>query len=282
MQIIIDDEAKRLAEKIGSRLLYLIHPGSLVERQIYLEEKYSIRVSYNSYDSQWKSLVSQLGLEEAIKLAINEFLGRTTSDSLKKLKEALYRPLTEEERNKYGLWIFTDYKTGIINDLGKLVLRCLGVTETVTVTPVKKIEQKSVKPTIEKENVSLHSRIQDMLVELGKRLGYRAVKEYYHSPSGFRWDVAWFKPPTVIPVKIFEVQIGGDIDKALLRLKHAYDLFKGCDLFLVALNIEDLRLTVQSRVSGAFHEIEDKLTLLDIHDIETLFRKYHIYKKLLS
>ena len=61
---------------------------------------------------------------------------------------------------------------------------------------------------------SMHILIQDRLVEIGERIGFKAVKEY--DIGGFRLDVAWLEDDDV--AYAFEVVISGSLIEALYRL----------------------------------------------------------------
>ncbi len=98
-----------------------------------------------------------------------------------------------------------------------------------------------------------HEDIVRILMELGKKLGYEVRKEYFDPKKLYRYDVVWFKSPLVVPRKVFEVQVGGDVDKALVRLKHALDVWNRPDLFLVVTDprdIERVKRQVEIRLKG--------------------------------
>ncbi len=86
----------------------------------------------------------------------------------------------------------------------------------------------------------LHEQLKELLTRLGRELDYE-VKVEFEDPMGlYRYDVVWFRRPAVLPSKIFEIQVGGDVDRALARLKHALDVWGGApDLFLVVAKEED-------------------------------------------
>ena len=77
--------------------------------------------------------------------------------------------------------------------------------------------------------VSVHERIKDELVRLGKIQGLIAESEY--GMDGEKLDVTWRRVERDSPTYVFEVQIGGDIYHALAKLKHAYDLWNS-NIFL--------------------------------------------------
>jgi len=78
---------------------------------------------------------------------------------------------------------------------------------------------------------------------------------------------------------VFEVHVGGDIQHALGKLKHAYDLWNS-HIFLVASGSEGAE--VSQLLSGMFHEIRARLKFLPIDKVEELYRRKRAYKDLES
>jgi hypothetical protein len=68
---------------------------------------------------------------------------------------------------------------------------------------------------------SLHARIVDSLLEIGRLQNYLCQKEY---PMGkARLDAVWRRVQRSVPNFVFEVQVGGNMYQALAKLKHAYE-----------------------------------------------------------
>jgi hypothetical protein len=114
---------------------------------------------------------------------------------------------------------------------------------------------------------SLHTKIRDMLIEIGEMENKVPLKQY--PMDDHLLDVVWKRIETGNPACVFEIQVGGDIYHALVKLKHAFDLWNS-DLFLV-LTEKDLPMAKQL-VGGAFHEIKDRIRLTLTADIERLHR----------
>lgn len=112
---------------------------------------------------------------------------------------------------------------------------------------------------------NLHEEIKQKLKEIGEIEGFLSEKEY--SIPGYQFDVVWRSANVVggVPKYVFEVQVGGDIKHALTNLKHAFDLWGFPKLFLIAQqnNVQK----ASQLMSGAFHEIKDKLKLVPIEKI---------------
>ncbi len=113
---------------------------------------------------------------------------------------------------------------------------------------------------------NLHDKIKDMLYEIGKIERYISEKEYPLDSE--RLDVAWRRVERGVPSRAFEVQIGGDIYHALAKLKHAFDLWNS-ELFII-IRDED-KGKVQELLSGTFHEIGDKISIIPIEKVEKLY-----------
>jgi len=123
--------------------------------------------------------------------------------------------------------------------------------------------------TLKKEKIkpqSLHNKIRDMIYEIGRMNNKYPEREY--SIDG-KIDVIWKRIEDGNPTHVFEVQIGGDIYHALVKLKHAFD--KGSEnIFLVA-EEKDFSKAKQL-LSGAFHEIRDQIKIITTDRIEKLYK----------
>jgi len=111
-----------------------------------------------------------------------------------------------------------------------------------------------------------HEEIVDMIYALGEIIGYEPAKKWRH--GRYEFDVVWHKPPRVGPKCVFEVHLRGSLEAALLRLKHAYDLWES-SIFLVS--TEDQLKQAKEKFLGELHEIEDKITLLTIEEIRSFY-----------
>ena len=120
---------------------------------------------------------------------------------------------------------------------------------------------------IKKKTPNQHALLKDLLIKLGKLKGFIVEEEF--RTDGQRLDVIWKRIQQGVPTFVFEVQIGGNVTEALGKLKHAFDLWNS-NLYIVIEN-KDLS-KVQTLLSGTFHEIKDKLTVILISDIEEFYR----------
>lgn len=113
--------------------------------------------------------------------------------------------------------------------------------------------------------VDTHSELVSAISYIGRVLGYRVEEEVWDPQNVYRYDVAWYKPPAVAPIAVVEIVNKSDVDKALVRLKHAADIWMTKVLMLVVADerkLDRVKQLVHPRLAGAFHEIADRLILL--------------------
>ena len=242
------------AAALGKRLLLLI-PGSLRERRRYLEERHGIRVPVTSYADQWRALVERLGDEgNAALFLLRAFLQgpwdrRALLDRWRR-REAL-RPLVGFVE-RYGTYAG---RPEVGRRLERHLRRVASPKEAPYLPPAR------------------HREAVELLRALGEAMGYRVETEY-PSPDGlYRYDVIWFRPGARVPEKVFEVNVGGDVDRALARLKHALDLWRHPRLYLVVRSLRDLvraERLVKPLLSGTFHEIQGHLSLISLEDLQRI------------
>jgi len=123
-----------------------------------------------------------------------------------------------------------------------------------------------VKPSPKPLELLQHDQIVDAIYALGELIGYKPEKRWRH--ERYEFDVVWHKPPRIGPKYVFEVHVRGSLEAALLRLKHAYDLWES-QIFLVS--TEDQLKEAQSKFLGELHELKDKVTLLNIKNIKEFY-----------
>jgi hypothetical protein len=114
-----------------------------------------------------------------------------------------------------------------------------------------------------------------MIKEIG--LLQRFIAETEYPMENEKLDVVWRRVEKSVPTYVFEVQIGGDIYHALGKLKHAWDIWNS-NLFLI---IEKERIQeVEKLLSGTFHEIRDKIRIINIEDAKELYQSKNKVKEL--
>ncbi len=128
-----------------------------------------------------------------------------------------------------------------------------------------------------------HNDLMNKLIEIGKWLGF-IVKSEESTPDGaYRIDVTWRNYEGHSPIKVFEIDVKGDIDKALARLKHAWDMWH-CQLYLIVSDerkAERAKQLVEPRLTGAFAELKHRLEILGWEDIHNFYKDLQRHKELL-
>lgn len=128
---------------------------------------------------------------------------------------------------------------------------------------------------VEEKPISLHDEIKAKLVKIGRLQKLIAESEY--NMDGGRLEVVWRRVERAVPAYAFEVQIGGDLYHAIGKLKHAFDLWNS-NIFLV-LSEEDVQ-KARGLLTGTFHEIRNKIKLVEVGKIDELFRRKKAYHDL--
>jgi len=127
-------------------------------------------------------------------------------------------------------------------------------------------------PEREERTLSLHEKIKQKLIEIGKLQGYVAEAEYPVEIG--KLDVVWRKLERSVPTRVFEVQVGGDVYHALAKLKHAFDLWNS-HIFVVASDAEQNKMG--NLLSGTFHEIGGHIRFIDLGKVEELYKLKKAY-----
>ena len=115
---------------------------------------------------------------------------------------------------------------------------------------------------------NLHDDTIVQLLEIGTLQNFIAEKEYDIEIG--RVDVVWRRVARSVPNYVFEVHVGGSLDRDLAKLKHAYDIWNS-NIFLVSISEE--RGRVEGLLTGAFHEIRGRLKFIDIVTINELSQR---------
>jgi hypothetical protein len=129
-----------------------------------------------------------------------------------------------------------------------------------------------------------HSDLVKMVVEIGRTLGFHATSEEETPDKAYRLDVVWRDAPEHAPLKVFEVEVSGDVDRALVRLMHAHHNWHP-ELYLVVADErkrEKAVALVRPRLRGSFTSIADKLTVVGADDVIELHKSISRHKELIE
>ena len=113
--------------------------------------------------------------------------------------------------------------------------------------------------------VSLHSRIQEMLVEIGRLLDFDVSKEHViDGKLQERLDVLWRSKEAEGQTVAFEISLKGDLSHALLRLRTALRKLGSIPVLVIS---EDDRTKAEAEVSR-FSDLKANLKTLTTTDVE--------------
>ncbi|HEX8747438.1 MAG TPA: hypothetical protein VF717_09575 [Pyrinomonadaceae bacterium] len=114
-----------------------------------------------------------------------------------------------------------------------------------------------------------HSDIQQMLLDIGRVMGYAAESEFEY------YDVVWRVSKSSPRLShVFEVQHKGNIDAALAKLKRAYESQRSKPYLIVTSERDTTRALKSMNIArtGAFHEIGGATVILSFEQLSRLHR----------
>lgn len=124
-----------------------------------------------------------------------------------------------------------------------------------------------------------HMDVQQMLLDIGRALGYRSEREFEY------YDVVWREAEDSPRLShVFEVQRKGNIDAALAKLKRAHDTQRSKPYLIVSSERDTNRAlkSLSLARTGAFHEIGRVTTILSFEQINKLHRALTSVEELLA
>jgi predicted RNA-binding protein len=135
-------------------------------------------------------------------------------------------------------------------------------TSISTMRPWIEVPEKKI---IEQPELS-HNQLREMIRDIGLRENRIAETEY--PIDSYRLDVIWKRIKTGTPSHVFEVQIGGNLEQALTKLKHAWDKWNSIP-YLVTTDEDAAK--ARSLLEGSFHEMAHVAKVIDWRDIARLY-----------
>jgi len=128
-----------------------------------------------------------------------------------------------------------------------------------------------------------HRQLQNQLREIGAMLGCYSATEYRLDP--YQYDVIWKRDEwQPSPGNVFEVQHHGNLEAALLKLKHAHDVCKP-KLCLVVTGEGDQKKVSKMLgplFSGVFHEIKSRTLVLTAQQVTELHESLSRHRDVLT
>ena len=141
-----------------------------------------------------------------------------------------------------------------------------------------------IKATLQAQQ-EIHENLKKCLMEIGEVLGFYAKKEEWSPDKLYRFDVVWYGyRGAPRPLKVFEIENRSNIDLALARLNHAYDVW-GSELYLVITEEKDFeraRKLINPYLKGAFHRLRDKIEILLPNQISEITKTIQKHKQILK
>jgi len=121
-------------------------------------------------------------------------------------------------------------------------------------------------------SVPKHKDVEDWLREIGEVLGYYVKTEF--ESGGYRFDVAWFLWDNEPPMAVFEVVVGGDVDKAIQRLVYARRKLRVRGLFLVVAD-RDEEERARKVLNETYPELKVEIWYVDkVKELRDTLSKY--------
>lgn len=167
--------------------------------------------------------------------------------------------------NKEIRWKNAVQRAGKSLDEQNLITRERGIwTLTKRGIETASAETSGIILTIPEKSSLSHTDIQQMILEIGKILGFYAALEFEF------YDAIWReneKSPRISHV--FEVQSKGNLDSAFAKLKRAFDAQRSKPFMILASERDTKR--AQKSLSQEFRELENVITILSFVEL----RKIH-------
>jgi hypothetical protein len=105
-----------------------------------------------------------------------------------------------------------------------------------------------------------------MLHELGQLEGYVSEREY--PLNHWYLDVAWKRTQTSVPSHIFEVQVKGDLYRAVTKLKHAIEQW---NCIAVIVTTDEFLKDAKQVFSSPMHKMNERSKVIDWKAAQELY-----------
>jgi len=123
------------------------------------------------------------------------------------------------------------------------------------------------------------------LLNMGRWLGFVVRRDEPTPDNAYKLDVTWRDAEGHRPLKAFEVEVSGDVDRALARLAHAHDMW-GCEqLWLIVSDeakSERARRLLEPMLKGSFARIRNKVIIVGWEDLQSMYESVEPYKEFLE
>jgi len=130
-----------------------------------------------------------------------------------------------------------------------------------------------------------HDVLVEELLNMGRWLGFVVRRDEPTPDNAYKLDVTWRDAEGHRPLKAFEVEVSGDVDRALARLAHAHDMW-GCEqLWLIVSDeakSERARRLLEPMLKGSFARIRNKVIIVGWEDLQSMYESVEPYKEFLE
>lgn len=130
-----------------------------------------------------------------------------------------------------------------------------------------------------------HSDLVKEISEIGEALNFVVKTEEPTPDNIYRLDVTWRDVEGHRPSKVFEVEVKGNVDLALARLAHVYDIWGVQQLWLIICDEKDSKRAMnllEPRLKGSFAKIGRYIHVKTWYEIHELYSNIIKYKRLLK
>ena len=222
-------------------------------------------------------------------MLVKDFAEQTPQEAIEKLKEAVDRALTEEERSRFGLWFFCDWETGKINDLGRLVLKCIEIPEK-EIVPEIRLEREEEERIYELKLGSLYIRAREtdpFHRSMQEMVRYILHREYKTPLSRVKLEYRTTAPGWEIRLDVYDTEklIGAEVltDYNRHRVSGWVDDMRACkksgiinEAWLVIPSVELLG-DHQKHLNECLEELRKAGVKSRVLDFSDVFRKLEEY-----
>lgn len=129
-----------------------------------------------------------------------------------------------------------------------------------------------------------HKDLVEAICNIGKILSFVVTPEH-PTPGGlYRLDCTWTDCEGHAPLKVFEIETSGNVDRALARLKEAWDQWHP-ELYLIVSDessFERAKALVDPHLRGSFATLKDKVLVLSWKETFNLYRSISQHSELLK
>lgn len=186
------------------------------------------------------------------------------------------RPISEED---FQL-ILSELKKPSINVSFKTIS-----VEEISIKPYESVKHREPLITQSPTTPPTHKDLINMLRDIGEMLCFVVKIEDFTPDKIYRCDVTWRDYEEHSPLKVFEVEVNGNVDHALASLAHAYDVWRPESMYLVVSDERDLeraKKLVEPRLKGAFSRLRGRLKVLTWSEVITLHSALNQQKDLIK